>query len=271
MKKINFKKVVQVPEIKLIDFLSENIDLSKQKIKANLIGGGVWLKKGNSNKLLRIRRATTLLKKTDYVEFYFDPSIKAINIDKIIPIRENKNWGVWYKLAGVLSQGTKFGDEGSIFRHVEKERKGEIFLIHRLDRETSGLILFAYTKKSAAKFSELIKNRRLEKFYQAEVKGQVQSGKIDLPLNDKKALTHFELVKNTRLGSYVKINLDTGRLHQIRKHFDLIGHPLLGDPKYGKGNKNKQGLMLVASELNFTDPFTSKPVQIELPKELRLF
>ncbi|TDJ03743.1 MAG: hypothetical protein E2O68_09545, partial [Deltaproteobacteria bacterium] len=81
--KITFKKKVDQSEIKLIDFLSQNIDLSKQKIKLALKNGGVWLKKGNQKKLLRVRRATSMIRKGDYVELNFDPSIKIINIQEI--------------------------------------------------------------------------------------------------------------------------------------------------------------------------------------------
>ena len=269
--KITFKKKVDQAEIKLIDFLSQNIDLSKQKIKMVLKNGGVWLKKGNQKKLLRVRRATSMIRKGDYVELNFDPSIKIINIQEIKSIKKTKNWGVWFKPPGVLSQGTKFGDEGSILRFVEKHKDREIFLIQRLDRETSGLMLFAYNKKSAGLFSEMIRNNEIKKSYQAEVKGELKSGKIDIPLDNKKAITHFEYVKKSKNGSYILIKTETGRLHQIRKHFDLLKHPIMGDPKYGIGNKNKEGLKLVATDLDFIDPFTREAVHIELPEALNLF
>jgi len=269
--KISFQKKVDTKEIKLIDFLSQNIELSKQKIKLALKNGGVWLKKGNQKKLLRVRRATSMIRKGDYVELNFDPSIKIINIEEIKSIKKTKNWGVWFKPPGVLSQGTKFGDEGSILRHVEKHKDSEIFLIQRLDRETGGLMLFAYNKKSAGLFSEMIRNNEIKKTYQAEVKGELKSGKIDIPLDNKKAITHFKFIKKSENGSYILINTETGRLHQIRKHFDILKHPIMGDPKYGIGNKNKEGLKLVASELDFIDPFTREPIHIELPEELKLF
>ncbi|HLT22061.1 MAG TPA: hypothetical protein VKZ84_01395, partial [Bacteriovoracaceae bacterium] len=70
--------------------------------------------------------------------------------------------------------------------------------------------------------------------------------------------------------SLVEVEIKTGRLHQIRKHFEMIGHPVLGDPKYGKGNKNKDGLKLQAYALEFRDPFDRQKKSFQAPSNLSL-
>jgi tRNA pseudouridine32 synthase/23S rRNA pseudouridine746 synthase len=95
------------------------------------------------------------------------------------------------------------------------------------------------------------------------VLGELPKGEkasINYSLDDKKALTHYEVIDSRKNLSLLTIQIDTGRLHQIRRHMDHIGHPVMGDPKYGKGNKNKEGLKLMAKGLSFVDPWNGKTV-----------
>jgi tRNA pseudouridine32 synthase/23S rRNA pseudouridine746 synthase len=131
-----------------------------------------------------------------------------------------------------------------------------------LDREASGVVLVAHDKRAAGRLSRLFQDRSIIKRYQAQVNGdltQFQSeNTIQLPLDGKDAITEYKAVEydsasNTTL---VNVTIQTGRKHQIRRHFDMIGFPVMGDPVYGTGNKNKAGLQLAATALEFICPFS---------------
>jgi tRNA pseudouridine32 synthase / 23S rRNA pseudouridine746 synthase len=113
------------------------------------------------------------------------------------------------------------------------------------------------------------------KTYIAEVLGDPRvgspSGEISDPLDGRPARTKFEVLAfRTEQGTaLVRIRLFTGRKHQIRRHFEGIGHPILGDPRYGRGNKNAGGIKLAALSLELTCPFTSRRLNLCIPEALR--
>ena len=223
--------------------------------------GAVWLQKGNG-KILRERSLTTTVLPQDTVSLFYDPRVlKLPSLTDAQCLFENENYGIWFKPAGVVPQGTQSGDHSSLLRFIELKKKKEIYLIHRLDRETAGLMVFAYHSKAAALLSELFQKNLIKKEYEAIVLGSMErglAGKIDVALDDKKAVTFYEVIENNSKQSLLRISIETGRLHQIRRHLDHIGHPVMGDPKYGKGNKNKAGMQLLARTLSFQDPWTKK-------------
>ena len=159
----------------------------------------------------------------------------------------------------------------------ERDRKpGNVFLglVHRLDRPVGGVMVFAKTSKAAARLSEQIRNRTFEKIYLAIVHEipTIKQGRLVhfLEKNErtntvyvteeansaaKKAILNYELIETKDELSLIKIQLETGRSHQIRVQFTEIGHPLWGDQKYGKNlNKPGQQLALWATELSFEHP-----------------
>lgn len=148
----------------------------------------------------------------------------------------------------------------------------EIFLVHRLDREVSGLVLLAHTREAAARLSELFRLNRIQKKYRAEVLGNIgkegQVGVIELPLDKKPSITKFKVQSYTPEAgtSIVDVVIATGRLHQIRRHFEMIGYPVMGDPKYGEGNKNRDGMKLSAVSLKFRCPFQGREVEFSMPE-----
>jgi len=269
--KIQLKKTVSQATT-LVEFIASNSDISKSGIKKALNFGGGWLKPRGKGTLQRCRRATKELQPGDEVEFYYDDRLYKDTPSAPIPIQVTRHWGVWYKPANVVSQGTPYGDLGSMEYQV-KQLSGlsQVFLIHRLDREAAGLMIFAYHKEAAAKLSELWRETRVEKIYQAEVHGQPDdNGRIDIPLDDKAALTTFSVAQRLSDTALVRIHLQTGRFHQIRRHFSLLGHPLVGDPQYSSVSDGRP-MQLVAAELRFTCPFDKKEHHAVLPPELRLF
>jgi tRNA pseudouridine32 synthase/23S rRNA pseudouridine746 synthase len=126
-------------------------------------------------------------------------------------------------------------------------------------------MVIAYDSKAAGRLSQLFLKNEITKTYLALVKGELipkNRGTIDHSLDGKKAITHFEVLEVKDGKSLLSLTIDTGRLHQIRRHLEIIGHPVMGDPKYGQGNKNRDGLKLLAKSLSFRDPWS---------QELRIF
>ncbi len=162
-------------------------------------------------------------------------------------------------------------------------------LVHRLDRETSGLLIVAKTSPAAAHLSAQFAGRQLEKRYLALVGGKLteEQGQIDLPLvkiksggldlmrtadsgeaNTQAALTTYRVLKSGPAASLVEVAPQTGRMHQIRVHFAAIGHALAGDTKYGGllllAGKPCPRLMLHAATLDFTHPTTGEPMRLNV-------
>lgn len=267
-KPIIFKKSVAVGDpLILIDFLQKYSELSKSTLKKVLNNGGVYVRLFKNSSLTRNRRATQEISTESLVEFYYDPKLTNMIVPEGREVFKSREWGLWFKPQGLLSQGTEFGDHCSILRQIEKA-KNKAWLVHRLDREASGLMLFAYTKNAARVFSELWQKHIVRKIYKVEVLGVITApGEINLELDGKSAKTTYSVIHTGEFTTKLLVEIHTGRLHQIRRHLDMIGHPVLGDPKYGVGNKNKEGLRLVAFQLIFVDPITQKEINFKLPEE----
>jgi tRNA pseudouridine32 synthase / 23S rRNA pseudouridine746 synthase len=237
--------------------------LPKLRIKDAMSKGAVWLKRGKHTK--RMRRSTAELQLGDELALHYNADILALQPPTPALVADEKHYSVWNKPAGLLAQGSLEGDHCSLLRIAEQQLQREVFLVHRLDREASGLMLIAHTGKAAAALSALFARDgkdAIEKTYRIEVVGQIAaSGEIALPLDGKPALSQFDRLAYDadRNSSIVNVQLVTGRKHQIRRHFADRGHPVLGDPRYGTGNKDARGLQLQAVRLCFTCPLTHKP------------
>ena len=266
MQKLSLVRSVGVDDPAIAsEFLAAFTPLSKNRIKDAMSKGAVWLKK-TKRRQRRIRRASTALKPGDVVSIYYDGALLAAIPQPPQLISDQNRFSVWLKPAGLLSQGTKFGDHCSMLRQVEQvyRPRRKVYLVHRLDWEVSGLMLLAHDKSSAAKLSYLFKKQHIIKRYAAQVRGNpaktVPGGAIAFDLDGKPAMTEFSVARYEPATdiSTVHIVMGSGRKHQIRRHFEMIGHPVMGDPRYGKGNKNSAGLQLVATGLEFNNPFNKE-------------
>jgi 23S rRNA pseudouridine1911/1915/1917 synthase len=161
-------------------------------------------------------------------------------------------------------------------------------IVHRLDRDTSGLMLVARTDEAHRALAAAIKAREVRREYLALVGGRPRSrsGTIDAPLGRdyraperravggrgaRDARTHFEVVEAVGGDTLVRVRLETGRTHQIRAHFAAIGHPVAGDPRYGgAGRHGLARQFLHSARLGFTHPNTGENVEFdsELPEDL---
>lgn len=256
------------------DFLMKLSPLTPAQLGEVAQKGGVWIQRKGKGKILRIRVLKDTVDPDDIITLNFDPKVlKLPELSHLDAVYEDENYGVWIKPAGVVPQGSQTSDHASVLRYVEKQKKKEVFLVHRLDRETHGLMIVAYNSRAAAVLSDLFQKNKIHKEYEAVVLGDMvpgSKGTINASLDDKEAVTHYEVVNSVRGQSLLRVRIETGRLHQIRRHLDSVGHPIMGDPKYGKGNKNKEGLKLMASFLSFEDPWLRKSQIFRLPDHLSL-
>jgi tRNA pseudouridine32 synthase/23S rRNA pseudouridine746 synthase len=243
--------------ISIIDALAAHTGLPKGRIKDALNKGAVWLRARGREQ--RVRRATKMLQRGDQLSLYFDPDVLQREPPPPQLIADECDYSVWIKPAGMLAQGTRFGDHCALLRWCEKHfaNTRECFLVHRLDREAEGLMLIAHTKKAADAFTKLWQQHRIEKRYAVTVEGVVGaigfSQRVDAPLDDKPCATEFRVVNfdSEKLRTELAITLITGRKHQIRRHLAGIGFPVVGDYRYGRGGEN---LALRAIALEFICP-----------------
>ncbi len=164
-------------------------------------------------------------------------------------IFENEFFVAVNKPAGLLSIPDRMGTEVSL-KQLLKEKYGEIYTVHRLDKSTSGIIVFAKDEKTHKELSQKFEGRDVEKFYQGLVLGKPvnDKGTIDIPIAEhpgkvtkmmtnakgKPSVTDYEVLESFRSYSWIQFQIHTGRTHQIRVHMQHIGNPIACDELYGK-------------------------------------
>jgi tRNA pseudouridine32 synthase/23S rRNA pseudouridine746 synthase len=255
------KKKIVAP-ILAVDFIAAETGLSKSLIKKVMEYGAFWVKRAKDKNFKRYRRAKADLIAGDMIEFYYDPEvINAQPEENPEKIYSSSHYSIWYKPVGYLSQGSLWGDHLAMDRYIERYFP-QTWLLHRLDREVSGLMVFSHTKGAASYIGKLIQDRKLTKIYQGIVKGKFPSDikEINLPLDDQEAKTLVKILEVQDDRTVLELELITGRFHQIRRHLAGVGFPLIGDPKYGEDNKNTNGLMLSSVKIFFHDVFKNKDV-----------
>lgn len=131
--------------------------------------------------------------------------------------------------------------------------------IHRLDTPTSGVLLFAKDSNTQTLLNKLWKQKAVKRIYFALCQGQLsEAQEIDIPLGGKEALTRLKPVKIHPACTELEVELISGRTHQIRRHLAELGHPILGDRRYGRGEKVSSRLALHAISVSFTHPYNHK-------------
>ncbi len=255
-----------------VDILGESTKLTKQIIKKTMTKGAVWLSRNQSTQ--RIRRADKILKPGDRLHLYYDQEILDKQPDDATLIADENVYSIWFKPYGMLSQGSKWGDHCTINRWVEKNLQPQrpAFIVHRLDRAATGLMIIAHQKKIAAYFSRLFQSRQVEKQYRAIVHGKFPDHKtLDSKINDKPAISHTKSLKYDASinQSYLEISIETGRKHQIRQHLSEAGFPIVGDRLYGReADSYDKNLCLISCYLSFTSPIDATKKIYTLPEKL---
>ncbi|TKA96119.1 RluA family pseudouridine synthase [Cereibacter changlensis] len=187
------------------------------------------------------------------------------------------------KPAGLLSVPGKGEDKADCLIERLRGVFPEILLVHRLDRDTSGVMVFALTKSAQGALGQQFEKRQTKKVYVARLAGLLEprEGRVDLPLTvdwpnrprqhvnhetGRPAVTDWRVVKYLHKETRVRLMPQTGRSHQLRVHMQSLGHPILGDPLYAEGAAREfPRLMLHAESLRFRHPETGKSATFSAP------
>ena len=213
-----------------------------------------------------------------------------IKLKGIQIFHEDEDIIVVEKEAGVLSIASEKESKITAYRllsdYVQKKNpRNRIFVVHRLDRDTSGVMVFARRREVQQRLQNAWKNAVKERTYIALVEGTVtEGGKITSwltenkalimrssknPNKGKKAVTRYKVLKSNKKFSLLKVNLDTGRKNQIRVHMQDLGHPIVGDKKYSAQNNPIRRIGLHAHVISFNHPVTGELLRFEskVPEE----
>ena len=250
--------------------------LSKAQLKQAISKGALWLTRGKHTQ--RLRRIKKTLQQGDELHFYYNANVLNSQVPEAKLISDETDYSVWYKPYGMLSQGSKWSDHCTIGRfaqlHFTPERA--VFIVHRLDRAATGLILIAHNKKAARALSAMFEHHQLEKYYQIIVHGnhsfRPQPEVITSDIDGKSARSTFTCLAydQEKVQSLLEVKIDSGRKHQIRKHAASIGLPVVGDRLHGIADENEEkDLQLSAVKLRFTCPISQQVKQFELSGELK--
>ena len=258
-------------DMNAVDLLANNTGLSKQTIKQAMQKGAVWLTHNTHTQ--RLRRAKKQLQTGNTLHLYYDEKILSEEPTAPLLIADEQAYSVWYKPYGMRSQGSKWGDHCTLYRwaeqHISPQRPA--FIVHRLDRAATGLMLIAHQKHIATALSKLFEMRAIEKWYRVIVHGHFPASPrtIENDIDGRHAKSHITLLKYHPLSnqSLLEVHIETGRKHQIRRHLSSIGFPVLGDRLYGQPT-DAEDLQLTAYSLSFQCPLGHQIKQFQLPGNL---
>ena len=238
-----------------LDLLVTATGLSKAQLKQAMQKGAVWITRGKYTQ--HLRRAKKVVQPGEELHLYYDECVLAEPVSGAELICDEGDYSVWYKPYGMRSQGSKWGDHTTVYRwaeqHLQPQRNA--FLVHRLDRAASGLILVAHSKSMAAQLAQMFQQRQVDKRYEVVVHGHpVQAVmRLEDELDGKQAISKFTLLGHDPLTnrSLLEVRIETGRKHQIRRQLSAIGLPVVGDRLYGESG-DEEDLQLVAVRLAFS-------------------
>ncbi len=178
------------------------------------------------------------------------------------------------KPAGLVTAPTPEADRGDLLDLMSRAH-GEVYLVHRLDLPTSGLLVFARTREANKRLGEAFKLHDVDREYRAVAIGDVAAQTIDREIDQRRAVTHVAPIERLAGATLLAVTLETGRTHQIRIHLAGLGHPIAGDRTHGGETERTfiprpPRLALHAAILGFTHPATGERVKFssELPAEL---
>lgn len=279
-------------EERIDKYLAEELGISRSTVKKMIDEGFVLVNGKKAKASLILSEADELFVKDGFIkEASFEAEDIPINI-----VYEDDDLLVINKKSGMVvhpGNGNTSGTLVNALMHYTKNLSNkEAFrpgIVHRIDKDTSGLMLVAKNDKAHDILAEGFKNKTIKREYIALVCGVIQedSGVIDAPIgrdakdrkkmcvtseNSKKAVTHFKVLKRYEHYTLLKLILDTGRTHQIRVHMKYIGHPVYNDPVYGKAY-NDFGQFLHSASIDFEQPTTHEHLHFEcdVPKEFQDF
>ena len=268
--------------MRLDEYIKTKYDMSRSKAQ-KLNDDNLILVNGehkNNSYIVEDKDIIELIENKEYVPSKF----KGENIPLDI-VYEDEDIVIINKASGMVVHPASGNYENTlvnalIYRYNLDDTNIRSGIVHRIDKDTSGLVIVAKNDKTLELLTEMFKNKEIKKTYLAIVDGVInnKSGTINAPItrdtkdrkkmmvgkDGKKSITHFYVLKNFKNNTYISLNLETGRTHQIRVHMAYIGHPVTNDKVYGK-EKTSFGQYLHASKLEFIHPITKKEIIVEAP------
>lgn len=280
-------------------FLSKKTDFTRSRIQQLIKNGDITVNGKNAKNNKKIK-SSYKIEENDRIEIFIPETEQAEIIPeniKIDIIYEDEDIAVINKNAGLVvhpAQGHYSGTlVNAILYHIKDLSgiNGEIRpgIVHRLDKDTSGLIVIAKNDKAHINLAKMFQEKKIKKTYLAILKGKLtkEKGRIVTQIgrdtddrkkmtvikrNDrgKEAITNYNVICSNELFTLVKVYIETGRTHQIRVHMKYMGYPILGDMVYGRKDSEKRQ-MLHAYKLEFLHPVTEKPMKFisEIPEDFR--
>lgn len=261
MKKNNFTVKYKQEGKSLSDVISEKLIISKKQTKLWIDAKLVLVNKK------RIWMRNHIVKEGDLIEI-LNTTNSTKKPKKVSIIWKDDHYLIVNKPAGILSNASNESLE-NILKNQENNPK--ICAVHRLDKETSGCLIYATSPNAKKKAIPLFKQKKIIKIYRTLTIGKFPNSwkEIRTDIDGYMATTLIKILDNNKNASYLEVQIETGRTHQIRKHLASKRYPVLGDKKYA-GTKNEISLiqprhMLHAYRLIFTHPFTNKKINIVSP------
>jgi len=276
--------------IRIDTYLAEKLGLSRSKVQ-KLIKSEKVLVNGKTVS------SSYVVKTFDVVDVDDDTSYETSIVGENIPIDvvyEDQDLIIINKKSGMVVHPAPGHYTGTLVNALlykydmsglDSVRPG---IVHRLDKDTSGLMIVAKNEKSLEKLSLMISEKEVERKYLAIVDGVIkhETGEIDAPIgrdinnrqkmavtdvNSKEAITYFKVLERFQNQTLIECTLKTGRTHQIRVHMAYIGFPVCNDPLYGRGKATEFGQMLHSYSIRFKHPISGKELfyQIDVPFEFK--
>ena len=286
------KLEVNENDIRLDTYLSLNTNYSRSKIKEMIKNEKVLVNE-------KVESPSHKVKEGDIVDLE-EPEVKDMDLEKekmdLDIVYEDEYLIVLNKPSGLVVHPAVGNPNHTLVNgllyHFDTLGSDSIRpgIVHRLDKDTSGLMLVAKNDEIHDKLSSMIKNKQVERIYLALVWGVVkhEKGKIDAPIgrdpfdrqkytvtdiNSKESVTNFNVIERYKEATLLRLKLETGRTHQIRVHMNYIGHPIVNDPVYGRRKILDQefGQMLHSESIKFIHPVTKKELSFktEPPEEFK--
>lgn len=270
---------ITATDISVMGLLTKSCELSNHQLKSAIDKGALWISRGKSTQ--RLRRIKSKLNLGDTLHFYYNETVLSQEPSSAILLADHQDYSIWYKPYGMLSQGSKWSDHCTIERWVQKNLQPErpVFVIHRLDKAATGIMVLAHSKKAARLLAAMFEHHQLEKYYQIIVHGchshRPQPDVITTAIDGKSAESSFSTLSYDDKNdvSLVKVKIESGRKHQIRKHAASINFPVVGDRLHGDQQRvypEVLNLQLCSVELNFTCPINGISRETKLPQHLCL-